>query len=205
MDLKKSLIIPFTPTSSWGLSRREVVISLGNHWPLQAPNDSDHTDLTEPNQCEGDLYFFFTGCGDKSRVEVLCDTCKLHICGKTHQDRFGIRDVPELRMSLARLMVAGAWENKISHIVSFPVIHYMKDHMAASMLLLDTGFSTRDGKIIHLAYFLPKRIGFWDLDKGEWVPQEAFENLAEATVMILDSLVNHRHSLEITDKRTLGH
>ena len=77
--------------------------------------------------------------------------------------------------------------------------------MWADVPLLDTGFSAQDGQPIHLGLFLPHRTGCWDFEKGEWVPEEAYDNLAEASAMIIETLLNNSRTLELSNKRTIGH
>jgi len=201
----RSLILPFSPESNWELKRREMVICLGPHWPLQQP-PKNYKVFTDPSQCDGDLYIYFASIGDTSSISFRCDKCKLNISGKTHENRIKVWEVINLKLALARMMLVCARGNT-TFPISLPCISYIDsaNSLAADIPLLDTGFSTQDGKIIYIAPFLPHRIANWDLEKGEWVPQAAFLNLTESSVLIITELLNNRRSLEFADKRVIGH
>jgi hypothetical protein len=160
----------------------------------------------DPSQCGGDLYIYLASDSGESLISIRCNECKLDINNKTHRNHIKTWNVKDLQLALARMMLVCASENTIfPH--TLPCVCYLDsaNSLSAYIPLLDTGFSTpQDGKIIYLAPFLPSRFANWDLEKGEWVPQTAFENLAESSAMIIKELLNNRRSLELSDKHIIG-
>ncbi|MFH1207442.1 MAG: hypothetical protein V1668_02440 [Patescibacteria group bacterium] len=199
------MIIPVTPNKRWYLERRDGLIELGTHWPLQETSNFGGYVNGEP--CTGPFYLIFNGPGDSSEIRLHCEKCNLHLQEKTHKNRFGALDVKELKLALARLMfVCARHGNKINPPIQFPCLSLgdRRNHMHADIPLLDTGFSTPDEQPIHLGLFLPRRTGYWDPKKGKWVPEETYDNLAESTALLIAELLNNSRSLELANKRTIG-
>ena len=200
LDGQKSVIIPFTPTRHWELrDKHPGLIHLGKHWRMQKPNNNNKG-FINPESCEkGCLTIIFDSMGKASPIHIFCSECGLAIDAIAYIDRFGYREKAEIRMNLARLAVAST-ETALPSF-GFPQIPYLHDSLYAYMPLLDTGFSTHADEVIYLAFFLPHRIGGWDFQKGEWVPEDAYRNLAEAYEMITQELLNNSRTLELTNKR----
>lgn len=207
--MENALFIPVSPTAVWGLQDMFAPlnnIKLGKHWPLQVARPKGLC-LDRPNQCPDNLHIRFNQIDGKSAINLYCKLCGLDIHSGTHKNRIPVWDIKELNLSLARLMfVCSRRGNKVSPPIQFPCLNYIdpNDSLAADIPLLDTGFSTPDGQPIHLGLFLPHRIGGWDLEKVEWVPEEAFVNLAEASAMIIAEMINNSRALELSNKNVLG-
>lgn len=201
MNFSKSLIIPFSPSAWWQLKKDEVIIDLGPHWPKQKIPPR-YKGFKIPIKCNGNLYVEFSEDGSKL-ISIGCNQCSLMISATTQQIRFSSSS-QEFRMKLAGLILVSANGQDTTFPISFPIFTYFDSNMTADIPLMDTGFSTTRGDKIYLGLFLPTRYANWDLNKGEWVPEETLRNLSDASTMIIKRLKNNSKNLEAENKKVFG-